>query len=117
MARRQEQRLFAPDKIAWLLEGGLDALGPAERQILLVMAETTILEGYRPTRDERAVVQRLRALGGEDYDARDIQRKVRTMVKARSRPDVAPLKLPPLFDRLVSRFRSDSDPVQEDAEQ
>ena len=117
MARQREQRLFAADKIAWLLEGGLDALGPAERQMLLVMAETTILEGYRPTRDERTVVQRLRDLGGDDYDARDIRRKVRTMVKARSRPDTAPLKLPPVFDRLISRFRSFGSPSQDDSEQ
>jgi hypothetical protein len=103
MAR--QQHLFAAEKIAWLLGGGLEAMSPGERQVLLVMAETTMQEGYKPTSEERQVVQRLRELGGEDYDARDIRRKVRAMVKSRSRPDAAPLKLPAMFDRLIARFR------------
>ncbi|MBN1639740.1 MAG: hypothetical protein JXA09_00800 [Anaerolineae bacterium] len=116
MARQREQRLFATDKIEWLLGGGLDALGPAERQLLLAMAETTIQEGYRPTREERAVLQRLHDLGGADYDAAEIRRKVRAMVQMRSRPDAAPLKLPPVFDRLIGRFRSPGRAAEDERE-
>jgi hypothetical protein len=117
MARQREQRLFTPEKIEWLLAGGLASLAPAERQMLLVMAETTMLEGYKPTREERAVVQRLRDLGGDDYDARDIRRKVRTMVSARRKPEAAPLKLPPVFDRLIARFRNAGGSAEGNSEQ
>jgi len=101
----KEEHLFAPDKIAWLLEKGLEEMDPGERQIMLVMAETKLQEGYKPTAEEKQVLDELREMAGDDYDARDIKRKVRTMVRSRSKPDTAPLKLPPMFDRLVSRFR------------
>ena len=107
---RKEEHLFAPDKIKWMLEKGLDTMDAAERQILLVMAETKLAEGYKPSGEEKQIVDRLRDMGGDDYDARDIRRKVRTMVKGRSKPNTSPLKLPPVFDRLLGRFRrSDED--------
>jgi hypothetical protein len=105
MARTKQERLFAPEKIAWLLGEGLDSMDGAERQMLLIMAETKVQDGYKPSSEEKQVIDRLRALAGDDYDARDIKRKVRTMVKGRSKPNAAPLKLPPIFDRLIKRFR------------
>ena len=101
----KEEHLFAPDKVAGMLEGGLEELDAGERQLMLVMAETRLQEGYKPTAEEKQVLEKLRELAGDDYDARDIKRKVRTMVKGRSKPNTAPLKLPPMYDRLVSRFR------------
>lgn len=105
MAQKQDELLFSPDKIEWLLSGGLETLDPGERQLLLVLAETKIQDGYRPNNEEKQVIEKLQAMAGEDYDAHDIKRKVRTMVKSRSKPDTAPLKLPPVFDRLLNRFR------------
>lgn len=111
---RKEEHLFAPSKIKWLLEEGLDTMDPGERQILLVMAETKLAEGYKPSGEEKEIVDRLRDMSGDDYDARDIRRKVRTMVKGRSKPNTPPLKLPPVFDRLINRFRrSDQDEQDE----
>jgi hypothetical protein len=101
----QEEHLFDPKKIAWLLSEGLEAMDPGERQILLVMAETKVQDGYRPSGEEKQVIEKLRDLAGDDYDARDIKRKVKTMVKGRSKPDTSPLGLPPVFDRLIKRFR------------
>jgi len=101
----KEEHLFAPDKIEWMLAEGLESMEPGERQILLVMAETKIQDGYKPTNEEKRVVEGLRNLAGDDYDAKDINRKVRTMVKSRTRPNTTPLKLPPVFDRLLNRFR------------
>jgi hypothetical protein len=106
MALDKEERLFAPDKTAWMLAGGLESLQAGERQLLLVMAETKLQEGYRPSNEEKEVVQRLRDLAGDAYDPRDIRRKVRTLVKSRSRNETTPLKLPPVFDGLLSRFRA-----------
>jgi hypothetical protein len=100
----KKERLFAPDKIDWLLTGGLESMAPSERQMLLVMAETQVQDGYKPTSQERKVIDELRSLAGDDYDVRDIRRKVKKMVKGRSKPDSSPLKLPPVFDRLVNRF-------------
>lgn len=114
MVHQRDERLFAPDKIEWMLAGGLDSLEPAERQLLLVMAETKIQEGYRPDSSEIKVVQRLRDSGGESYDPRDIRRKVRTLVKARPNTDTGPLKLPPVFDRLISRLRSSASEPEPD---
>jgi hypothetical protein len=108
MVYQRKERLFAPDKIEWMLSGGLDSLGPAERQLLLVMAETKIQDGYRPDSSERQVVQRLRDSAGDSYDPRDIRNKVRTLVKSRAVGETGPLKLPPVFDRLISRLRSPS---------
>jgi len=105
MTRRKEERLFAPDKIEWLLGGGLETMDGGERQMLLVMAETKIQEGYKPTSEEAKVVEKLCALAGDDYDAKDIRRKVRAMVQGSRKPDAVSLQLPPIFDRLTKRFR------------
>jgi hypothetical protein len=106
---RTEEHLFAPDKVTWLLEGGLETMDAGERQIMLVLAETKLQDGYKPSGEEKQVIEKLRELAGDDYDARDIRRKVRTMVKGRSKPDTSPLRLPPVFDRLVKRFRRPKD--------
>ena len=105
MAKR-EDRLFAADKIGWMLSGGLQTMDPGERQMLLVMAETKIQDGYKPTAEEKRVVEKLRALAGDEYDARDIRKKVKTMVKGRRTSAAPPLHLPPVFDRLMKRLRS-----------
>lgn len=103
--RMSEESLFAPEKIEWLLTGGLETMDAGERQILLVMAETKIQDGYKPTNEEKQVVEKLRTLSGDEYDAKDIKRKVGTMVKGRTKPDSAPVRLPPMFDRLMKRVR------------
>jgi hypothetical protein len=105
MVVKREQHLFAPGKVEWMLNGGLETMQAGERQMLLVMAETQIQDGYKPTGDEKKVVEGLRALAGDDYDAKDIKRKVKTMVKGRRKTDTPPLHLPPVFDRLLSKFR------------
>lgn len=105
MARKEDKTLFSPERTIWLLDGGLESLDGGERQLLLVMAETHMQEGFKPNRQEKQVIDKLRAMAGDDYDARDIKRKVRTMVKGRSKPDTSPLKLPPAFNRLIERFR------------
>jgi hypothetical protein len=114
MVYPREERLFAPEKVEWMLAGGLDSLEPAERQLLLVMAETKIQDGYRPDSSERRVVQRLRDSAGDSYDPRDIRRKVRVLVKSRSTSETGPLKLPPVFDRLISRLRSSASGTESD---
>jgi hypothetical protein len=106
MAENQERRLFEPDKIEWLLAEGLESMDAGDRQMLLVMAETQIAEGYRPTSEEKQVVEKLRALAGQDYDARDIKRKVRTMVKSPTKADTPSLSLPPTFNHLLKRLRT-----------
>jgi hypothetical protein len=108
MARKTEEHLFAPSKIAWMLDGGLESLEGGERQLLLVMAETKMQEGYAPTADERQVIEKLRDLAGDDYDAQDISQKVKRMVKGPKNPDTRPLQLPPTFERLIRRFRHPS---------
>ena len=106
----KKERLFIPEKVEWMLNGGLETMQANERQMLLVMAETKIQDGYRPTKEEKKAVERLRALGGEDYDAQEIGEKVRMMVRGRTKPDTAPLHLPPAFDRLRRRLlRSDKE--------
>ena len=105
MVLKKEERMFAPGKVEWMLNGGLETIGAGERQMLLVMAETQIQGGYKPTGDEKKVVEKLRALAGDDYDARDIKRKVKTMVKGHRKADTPPLHLPPVFDRLLKKFR------------
>jgi hypothetical protein len=106
MAANQERRLFEPDKIEWLLAEGLEGMDAGDRQMLLVMAETRIAEGYRPTSEEQQVVEKLRAPAGQDYDAKDIKRKVHTMVKSPTKADTPGLSLPPAFDRLLKRLRT-----------
>jgi hypothetical protein len=103
---KREERLFAADKIEWMLSGGLETMGPGERQMLLVMAETKIQDGYKPAAEEKRVVEKLRALAGDEYDARDIRKKVKTMVKGRKTTGIPPLHLPPVFDRLIKRVRT-----------
>jgi len=106
MARKPgKDSLFVPEKLAWMLNGGLEAMAPGERQMLLVMAETKLQEGYRPTQDEKRAIEKLRSLAGDDYDAKDIKRKVGEMVKGSKKPETAPLKLPPIFDRLRKKLR------------
>jgi hypothetical protein len=105
MAKKVQDRLFEADKIEWLLNEGLDAMDASDRQMLLVMAETKIAEGYRPTSQEKQIVAQLRELSGQDYDAQDIKRKVRTMVKSPTRTDTSRLSLPPTFDHLLKRLR------------
>ena len=106
MVNRQEERLFEPDKIEWLLNGGLETMNAGERQMLLVMAETKVQDGYKPTSQEKQVVGKLRALAGQEYDAQDIKRKVRTMVKASTKSDTPGLTLPKTFDHLLKRLRN-----------
>jgi hypothetical protein len=105
-AEGREEHLFAPEKVEWLLAEGLESLDSGERQLLLVMAETKVQEGYRPNAQERKVVSRLRELAGQDYDARDIKRKVRAMVKGAKKDDPPGLTLPSSFDHLLKRLRS-----------
>ena len=99
-------RLFAAGKIEWMLSGGLETLDAGERQMLLVMAETKIQDGYKPSAEEKRVVQKLRALAGDEYDARDIKKKVKTMVKGHKTAAAPTLHLPPVFDRLMKRVRT-----------
>jgi len=103
--RARKEHLFVPGKIDWMLAGGLETMDAGDRQMLLVMAETEIQDGYKPTNGEKKVIEKLRALGGDEYDARDIRRKVKTMVRGRKKPDTHPLRLPPAYDRLLNRFR------------
>jgi hypothetical protein len=105
-AEGREERLFAPDKVEWLLAGGLESLDGGERQFLLVMAETRLQEGYRPDAQEKELVSRLRELAGQDYDAKDIKRKVRAMVKGPKKDDPPGLSLPATFDHLLDRLRN-----------
>ena len=100
-----QDQLFVPEKLTWMLNGGLETLDGGERQILLIMAETKLQEGYKPTKEEKEAIDKLRALAGEEYDAKDISKKVKTMVKGHNRPGTAPLRLPPMFDRLRKRLR------------
>ena len=104
-----QDQLFVPEKLKWMLAGGLESMDGSERQILLVMAETKLQEGYNPTQEENNVIDKLRALAGEEYDATDISKKVKTMVKGHNRPGTAPLHLPPVFDRLRKRARRSPD--------
>ena len=106
MADKKEERLFEASKVECLLAEGLDCMDAGERQILLVMAETKIAEGYKLTSQEKQVVEKLRALAGQDYDARDIRRKVRKMVNSPTRQDSPRFNLPPAFDHLLKRLRT-----------
>ncbi|MBN1933919.1 MAG: hypothetical protein JW934_04610 [Anaerolineae bacterium] len=99
-----EDQLFVPEKIEWMLNGGVAEMEPGERQLLLVMAETKLQEGYKPTKLERQVIDLLRALADGDYDAQDITDKVKVMVQGGTKQDTAPLRLPPMFDRWRKRL-------------
>jgi hypothetical protein len=111
MSDNKEDRLFEASKIECLLAQELDCMEAGERQMLLVMAETKIAEGYKLTFEEKQVVEKLRALAGQDYDAKDIKRKVRKMVKGPTKADTPRLNLPPAFDHLLKRLRT---PKQKD---
>jgi len=106
MPDKKADRLFDATKIECLLAEGLNCMDAGERQMLLVMAETRIAEGYKPTAQEKQFVEQLRALAGQDYDAKDIRRKVRKMVKGPTRQDTSRLSLPPAFDHLLQRLRT-----------
>jgi hypothetical protein len=106
VARKREQVLFEPTKIEWLLGGGLEGMDAGERQMLLVMAETKLQEGYKPTAQEKRVVNKLRDLAGQDYDAQDIQRKVKAMVTTPKRADHSGIVLPATLNKLLKRVRS-----------
>jgi hypothetical protein len=105
MAENQQDCLFEADKIEWLLGEGLDSMEAGDRQMLLILAETKIAEGYKPTPKEKQIVAQLRDLAGQDYDAQDIKRKVRTMVKSPTKTDTPGISLPPAFDHLLKRLR------------
>jgi hypothetical protein len=105
VVKRQKDRLFEPDKIEWLLDEGLETMDAGDRQMLLVMAETKIQDGYRPTGEETKVVEKLRALAGQEYDAQDIERKVKTMVKGSTKAESPGFALPKTFDHLLKRLR------------
>lgn len=104
MAKKAEDQLFVPEKIEWLLNGGAVEMDPGDRQLLLVMAETKLQEGYKPTKQENQVIDLLRSLADGDYDAQDITDKVKVMVQGSTKKDTAPLRLPPMFDRLRKRL-------------
>jgi len=116
MAENQEDRLCEADKIEELLAGGLEEMDAGGRQMLLVMAETKVAEGYRPTPEENRVVEKLCAMAGQDYDAKDIRRKVRKMVKSPTKADTPGLSLPPAFDHLLSRLRRARRNAQDNAD-
>ncbi|MBL7201597.1 MAG: hypothetical protein ISS56_15770 [Anaerolineae bacterium] len=103
MVHPKERRLFAPSKIDWLLGGGLETLSGAERQMLFVMAETEIQDGYKPTSEEKRVVAKLCALAGDDYDVQDICKKVAAMVKGRKDSNARTLSLPSDMRRLIKQ--------------
>ena len=102
---KSEEQLFVPAKVTWMLSGGLETMDAGERQMLLIMAETKIQGGYTPTPPEQEVIEKLRALADGDYDAKDITKKVRKMVKGGKKKGTAPLHLPPMFDQLRQRIR------------
>jgi hypothetical protein len=116
VANDREESLFDRTKIEWLLAEGLDDMDAGGRQMMLVMAETRLAGGYRPTAQEKQVVAKLRALAGEEYDARDIRRKVRAMVRNPTREDSPSISLPPAFNRLLRRLRTSEQDQQDQAE-
>ena len=105
MTQTQDEHLFEPTKITWLLAGGLEGMDAGERQMLLVMAETKLHEGYRPNTQENQVVAKLRELAGQEYDAQDIQRKVKAMIHAPKKADHSGIILPATLNKLLKRVR------------
>ena len=116
MAKDREESLFDRSKIEWLLAEGLEGMDAGGRQMMLVMAETRMAGGYKPTAQEKQVIAKLRALAGEEYDARDIKRKVRAMVTNPSKASSPAISLPPAFNRLLRRLhtseRDEEDPAE-----
>jgi len=105
VAKKRSERLFEPSKIDWLLGGGLEGMDAGERQMLLVMAETKLQDGYRPTAEEEQIVAKLRDLADE-YDAQDIQRKVKAMVTTPKKADHSGIILPATINKLLQRVRA-----------
>ena len=116
MAHNPEEHLFEPKKIEWLLAGGLEGMDAGERQMLLVMAETKLHEGYKPNSQENQVVAKLRELAGQEYDAQDIQRKVGTMVHAPKKADHSGIILPATLNKLLKRVRTRKSSSSDDAD-
>jgi hypothetical protein len=111
----QTQRvLFEPTKIEQLLAGGLEEMDAGERQMLLVMAETKLQDGYTPTAGENRVVAKLRDLAGGDYDAQDIQRKVKAMITTPKKADHSGIILPATLNKLLKRVRKRKSGSSED---
>jgi hypothetical protein len=105
--------LFEPTKIEWLLTGGLEGMDAGERQMLLVMAETKLQEGYRPSAKEKQVVAKLRELAG-GYDAQDIRRKVKAMITTPKKADHSGIVLPATINKLLKRVRKSGASGDED---
>jgi len=92
--------LFAPGKARWLLDGGLETLDAGERQMLLVMAEMAELQGRELSAEEQKVVERLRTDVAGGYDAKDVAKKVKKLVKGRRKRGAESFTLPPDLARL-----------------
>jgi hypothetical protein len=105
VAQNRREHLFEPSKVEWLLSGGLDGMDAGERQLLLVMAETKLQDGYTPNAQENAIIAKLRDLSGEEYDAQDIQRKVKAMVTTPKKADQSGIILPATINKLLQRVR------------
>jgi hypothetical protein len=106
VADNPKERLFEPTKIEWLLGGGLEGMDAGERQMLLVMAETKLQDGYQPDAQEEQIVAKLRELAGQEYDAQDIQRKVKAMVTTPKKADHSGIILPATLNKLLKRVRT-----------
>jgi len=105
VAQSRKEHLFEPSKVEWLLSGGLEGMEAGERQLLLVMAETKLQDGYTPTAQENVIIAKLRDLAGQEYDAQDIQRKVRAMVTTPKKADQSGIILPATINKLLQRVR------------
>jgi hypothetical protein len=105
VVQNRKEVLFEPSKVEWLLSGGLEEMEAGERQLLLVMAETKLQDGYTPTAQENQVIAKLRDLSGQEYDAQDIQRKVKAMVTTPKKADHSGIILPATLNKLLKRVR------------
>jgi hypothetical protein len=112
---KNQERLFEPSKIDWLLAGGLEGMDAGERQMLLVMAETKLQDGYKPNAREKQIVAKLRDLADE-YDVQDIQRKVKAMVTTPKKADHSGIILPATLNKLLARVRGRKAGSSDDAE-
>ena len=112
---KNKDRLFEPSKIDWLLAGGLEGMEAGERQMLLVMAETKLQDGYKPNAKEKQVVTKLREMADE-YDAQDIQRKVKAMVTTPKKADHSGIILPATLNKLLARVRGRKAEASDEAE-
>jgi hypothetical protein len=106
VSQKRKEHLFEPSKVKWLLSGGLEEMDAGERQLLLVMAETKIQDGYTPNAQESRIVGKLRDLAGQEYDAQDIQRKVKAMVTTPKKADHSGIILPATLSKLLKRVRT-----------